>query len=288
MKMRPLDRPIGHQRRRYRPELEGLEARDLPSASTGAVAVHLVPTPAPSFYPPATPVKNVYHEPLVPEGGAAALESFAKIIQDSYVQSPFAVATVGTPTTPNPSTIIQPYTPTLAELEREHFVAKYSGRYTIGPGRFSDEAYVIHAVTRSGGSNQFSRALAQLFLVEPNVSTADDPNSLVQGLGSNFPYSALASGSNLVTDFTGSTANGKQFGNFLLPTQLTWYTDSTSSGGYTTAFNTTEGAGVLEMYWIPSKTPLPGTLGSGRVIWLYQGLDNTSGVFNAIEPTLSD
>jgi hypothetical protein len=285
--MRPPDRPIGHKRRQYRPGLEGLETRNLLSASPGAVTVHIVPTTSPSFYPPATPVKSVYHEPLVPEGGVAALQSFETLIQNSYVQNPLAQASVGTATNPNPSTIIQPYTPTIAELEREHFVAKYSGHYTIGPGRFSDEAYVIHAVTRSGGSNQFSRALAQLFLVEPKVSTTDDPNSLVQGVGSNFPYSTLASGSNLVTDFTGSTADGKQFGNFLLPTHLTWYTDSTSSGGYTTAFNTVEGAGVIDIVWIPSKTPQPGTLGSGRVIWLYQGLDNTSGVFNAIEPTLS-
>ncbi len=283
--MRPQDRPIGHQRRRYRPDLEGLETRDLPTS--GAVTVHLVPTVSPSFYPPATPVKSVYHEPLVPQGGVAALESYAKLIQTSYVQSTTAAPSVGTPTNPNPSTVIQPYTPTIAELKREQFVAKYEGRYAIGPGRFSDEAYVIHTITRSGGSNQFSRALAQLFLVEPKVSTTDNPNSLVQGVGSNFPYSTLASGSNLVTDFTGSTTNGKQYGNYLLPTHLTWYTDSTSSGGYTTAFNTIEGGGTLDIVWIPDKTPRAGTLGSGRVIWLYQGLENTSGVYNAIEPTLS-
>jgi hypothetical protein len=285
--MRPQDRPIGHQRRRYRPGLEGLEARDLPSASTGAVAVHLVPTVAPSFYPPATPVKTVFHEPLVPEGGVAALQSFETLIQQSYAQNPFIGASDGSSGS-NDNNVIQPYTPNLAELEREHFVAKYSGRYTIGPGRFSDEAYVIHAVTRSGGSNQYARGLAQLFLVEPKVSTTDDPDSLIQGVGSNFPYSTLNSGSNLIADFTGSTTNGQEFGNYLLPTKVTWYVDSTSSGGYTAPFNAVQGAGTLEMYWIPDKTPRPGTLGSGRVIWLYQGLDNNPGVLNALEPALNN
>ena len=288
MAMSVQGRPIGRKRWQYRPDLEGLEAREVPSGAGKAVIVtNIVPTPTPSFYPPNTPVKTVYHEPLVPDGSLAKLESFARIIQTSYLQDPLLTAQASNPANALPSLAVQPYAPTVAELEREHFIAKYEGRYTIGPGRFSDQAYTIHAMTRTGGSNQYSRGLAQLFLVEPVVSTTQDANSRVQGVGSNFPYSTLESGSNLITDLTGSTADGKPYGQYVLPTHLTWYEDTTGTGGYTTPFNNSDTAGTLDMVWIPDKTPVAGTLGSGRVIWLYQGLVNTSGILNTIEPTLS-
>jgi hypothetical protein len=130
--------------------------------------------------------------------------------------------------------------------------------------------------------------LAQLFLVEPNpVPATAGYTPKVQGLGSNFPYSTLNSGDNLITDLTGTAGVGQQVGQFVLPTQLTWYQDPTGTGGYTTPLNFGAGGGSLRMDWIPDKTPAPGTLGSGHVIWLYQGLANTSGILNGIDPKTS-
>jgi hypothetical protein len=54
---------------------------------------------------------------------------------------------------PNPATILQAQVqPTPHEVDRQNFVAKFSGTYVTGPGRFTDQSAQIQLVG-SGGSN---------------------------------------------------------------------------------------------------------------------------------------
>ena len=246
-----MRRPISREGlwRRCRPSVEGLETRDLLS--------QIIPQSAHRF--------------------TSGLPNPAVIQQ-----------TIGLLYGPNSQT---PMTPTPSEVRRQVFVARWIGQYTVGQPRFSDRASTIHAYGVSGGSNQFLKGKLNLTLFPPSdpnaTPTPGDPyaNALT-GVAGLFPQDLLQSSSALVLDLNGTSSSGT--GANGLPTHLTWtYDSNTSAGAYAAPIGFVQGAGTLDLKWIPDAHPVAGTEGSGKVIVTFQGLINTSHLVSPISKLIS-
>jgi hypothetical protein len=268
---------------RHRPVVETLEARDLPST---LASVH---------QPPRSATTNVQEESrsVLLELQARAAEQRAqpdspngllgkqpagrfldpKVIQ-KYVNLLYG---------PNSAT---PMNPTPAEVKRQTFTARWSGQYTVGPPRFSDRASTIHVWSKDGGSNAFFIGKLDMALfptADPGATpTPGDPfaNQLT-GTASLFPQNLLQTGGILLLDVNGTPSPGSD--PLALPTQLTWTYDSNNSGGnFAAPAGFTQGAGTLDIQWIPDAHPHPGSMGSGKVIVTFQGLINYSQINSAV------
>jgi hypothetical protein len=235
--------------RRCRPLVEGLETRDLLS--------HVIPKAA--------------------HGSASRLPDPAVIQQ-----------VVALLYGPNSQT---PMTPTASEVHRQEFAARWIGQYTIGPPGFSDRASTIHAFGVSGGSNQFLKGKFNITLSPPAnpdaTPTPGDPYAnLVTGVAGLFPQNILQSSSVLVLDLNGASSPGS--GSPGLPPHLTWtYDFNTSAGAYAAPVGFVQGAGTLDLKWIPDAHPVAGTMGSGKVIVTFQGLINGSQLVSPISKLIS-
>jgi hypothetical protein len=263
--MRPQDphnRPS--QRRSCRPTFEGLESRAVLSS-------HPIGAPFPGKHVP-----------------VADVQQFVPVLYP--------------PGTPQP---------TPAEIQRESFVNKAVGRYTIGPGRFDTQAISIHGAGKKSTSNVSLTTRFQYLIFEPT-----DPSKPVIGAMNIMARNITFSGSNVILDLqgpTGTEVNG-------LPTHLYWVNDlgsgatftgtgitfpgsgnfpgnyinsqgapanpapGTPGGGAPSSINNWNmGFGDITFQYIPDRHPLPGTLGSGRVIVVTRGLLNTSGAQSTID-----
>ena len=247
----------GHSRRRWRPAIENLESRDLPATS------------------PLGPVLPGSHYP------APDVQQFVPILYP--------------PGTPQP---------TPEEINRESFVFKGVGNYTIGPGGFSSQSITIHGFGKPGTSNLSRRMHFQFLISEPSQTTSQQVVSgAINFVGGNY----LQNGSDLILDIagpTGSEVNG-------LPTHLYWAYDSDSSTAFagtgaalpafynfpsnyfnangvpvsplsqgqapTSVNNWSAGLGEMTLHYVPDKSPMRGSLGSGTVIVVLHGLLNYSG-----------
>jgi hypothetical protein len=188
-------------------------------------------------------------------------------------------------------------TPTPREIRRQIFTARWVGQYTIGPPRFSDRASTIHLYGVDGGSDQFLKGKFQIALfppADPNATpTPGNPYAnQVTGVAGVFTQNLLQTGTLLVFDLNAVPAPGTS--PRALPTHLTWTYDSNSSaanysapGGIVAGAGFTQGTGTLDIKYLPSAHPVPGTLGSGKVIVTFQGLINTSQVVSAISKFIS-
>lgn len=252
----PHDRD-DRSRRRWRPAIERLEARDLPASHPLG---------------PALPGK---HYP------APDVQQFASILYP--------------PGTPQP---------TPAELQRESFVLKGTGHYTIGPGGFSGQSITIHGYGKPATSNLSRRMHFQFRISEPSATVSTQAvTGAINLVGGNF----LQNGSDLILDLAGplgSEVNG-------LPTRLNWVPDPASSTAFagtgaalpayfnfpsnyftaqgvpvspltqglppTSVNNWTMGLGDMTLKYIPDKHPQSGSLGSGSVVIVLHGLYNYSG-----------
>ena len=157
--------------------------------------------------------------------------------------------------------------------------------------RFSDRASTIHAYGVSGGSNQFLKGKFNITLFPPAdpdaTPTPGDPyaNQLT-GVAGLFPQDILQSSSTLVLDLNGTSSPGS--GSPGLPSQLTWtYDFNTSAGAYAAPVGFVQGAGTLDLKWIPDAHPVAGTMGSGKVIITFQGLINGSQLVSPISKLIS-
>jgi hypothetical protein len=239
----------GTSRRRYRPALEGLEPRDLMS--------HVVPTTS--------------------QTGNVRLPNPAFIQQ--IVQLLYG---------PNSQT---PMTPTPATVRKQIFVARWEGQYTVGPPRFADRASTIHIFGVSGGANQFLKGKFQIVLFPPSdPSATPTPGSpyanQITGVAGLFPENILQSGSTLVLDLNGTPVPGSSPD--ALPTHLSWtYDFNASAGAYAAPIGFLQGAGTLDIKWMPDARPLAGTKGSGKVIVSFQGLINGSHLVSPIAKVIS-
>jgi hypothetical protein len=213
----------------------------------------------------------------------AQIEPQADLINSALIQE-FANLLYG----PNSPT---PMTPTPQELKRQLFTAAWTGQYTVGPPRFSDRASTIHAYAVSGGSNQFLKGKLNLELFPPAdpsaTPTPGDPYAnQVTGIAGLIPENILQSGNELVLDLSAIESPGSN--PLTLPTSLTWtYDNNSSAGAYAAPALFTQGAGTLSIKWIPDAHPLPGTMGSGKMIVIFKGLINDSQVVNPIAKVIS-
>jgi hypothetical protein len=192
---------------------------------------------------------------------------------------------------------VPPGVPTRREIRRQTFTARWVGQYTIGPPRFSDRASTIHLYGVSGGSNEFLKGKFQMSLFPPaDPSATPTPGNpyanQITGIADLFGQNYLQSGSMAVLDINGTPAPGSN--PQALPTQLTWTYDFNTSagpyaapGGVAPGSGFTQGAGTLEIQWIPDAHPLPGTKGSGQVVVTFQGLINTSQIVSGVSKFIS-
>jgi hypothetical protein len=206
-------------------------------------------------------------------------------------------------------------------VRRQTFWLEFQGTYTVGAPRFSNQSATIHIYSngRSATSNASLNGRAQLILFPPANPTAT-PTTLdpiagqVTGLLSAFSANILQSGSVLfaeVTNAPGIASNDPSALNHGLPSHLEFLIDPNGvSGGlfstpsYATtpatvtdpltgqplapiagnggavAFN--QGAGAVDISYIPEKGRHAGAIQSGKVIVRVQGLINTTGVLNPI------
>jgi hypothetical protein len=267
---------------RYRPCLEGLEERDLPSAlqvvgpapgDRGAKGPYLnlvvqketsntVAGRVPNTRGRITPTPSWVNESLL-QGVANAL--YAPLTTSTPIQVGHQVFPPGTYAVPQPSQ---------AEVRRETFWAEFVGRYSVGPPRFSNQAATIHIYSngRSVTSNQFLKGRAQVLLFPPADPTAtpttNDPVAgQVVGLISLFAANILQSGTVLfaqATNVPGVASNDPSALNHGLPSHLEFLIDpaGVSGGIYSTPSFTTTPATVTDPATGQALAPIGGSGGS--------------------------
>ena len=280
------------QPRRHCPLVESLEARDLPSSVTiKSPPARLEHRPGSATVQPlAHPVAS---RSLSRAAGNTAHTDSTNGLLGAQPPAPFL----------NPAIIAQyanllygpssptPMTPTPQEINRQIFTGRWVGDYTVGAPGFSDRSSTIHVWSKNGGSNQFIKGKLDMTLFPPAdpaaTPTPGNPyaNQLTGVVGL-FNQNLLQSSGVLVLDIAGaaSASAGPQ----TLPTHLTWtYDNNTSAGPYAAPVQFTQGAGVLDLKWLPDAHPLPGTMGSGKVIVTFQGLINGSQLVSGISKFIS-
>ncbi len=204
--------------------------------------------------------------------------------------------------------------PTPAEIRRETFWMEFVGRYDVGAPRFSNQSATIHIYSngRDVTSNQSLNARAQLLLLPPAdpsaTPTTNDPMAgRVAGLLSLFPANALQSGSSFfgdVTNLPGVASNDPGMLDHGLPAHLQFILDpnGVTGGVYSVpAYTVTtpagesfqiaggnggavsfQGAGEMDIKYIPAGHHGAHAARSGTAIVRVQGLLNLTGVTNPL------
>jgi hypothetical protein len=234
--------------RRYRPCLEGLETRDLPStvqvvgpmraAHTGAVPdlnlMRVVDAGGGAAKPSSTRGQNVAKPPWVNEGLLQELAQalYAPVTTTVPIQIGSQVFPPGTYPVPQP---------TQAEIRRQTFWIQFAGTYYVGAPRFSDQTSTIHIYSngRNVQSNQFLSGRGQILLFPPADPTAtpttNDPIAgKVTGLVTMFPSNVLQSSSVLflnTTNLPGVASNDPTALSHGLPSHLEVLFDPGGVGG---------------------------------------------------------
>jgi hypothetical protein len=206
--------------------------------------------------------------------------------------------------------------PTDSEVNRQQFTARFVGRYSIGPPRFSNQAETIHIFShgKNVASNQFFHGRAQVILFPPAdptaVPTTNDPVAgKVVGLTTLLPSNTLQTGNSLFLDAInapGVASNDPKALDHGLPSHLAVSFDALSGGIYsapefiTTPPQVTDattgapivplpgasagavavfatGTGILDIKYRPDLHPRAGTLGSGVAVVTVQALINNTG-----------
>ena len=211
--------------------------------------------------------------------------------------------------------------PTPAEIHRETFWTEFVGHYSVGAPRFSNQSSTIHIFSngRDVTSNQSLLGRGQVLLFPPADPTAtpttEDPVAgQVTGLISLFAANILQSGSVLFAEASsvpGTASNDPTALDHGLPSHLAFQIDpgGVSGGLYSTPQYTTtpatitdpatgqeifltggsggavaynQGAGVIDIKYLPDAHPRPGASQSGTVLVRMQGLINLTGVLNPL------
>jgi hypothetical protein len=204
--------------------------------------------------------------------------------------------------------------PTPAEIRRETFWMEFVGHYYVGAPRFSNQASTIHIYSngRDVTSNQSLNARAQLLLLPPadpaaSPTTNDPMAGQVAGLLSMFPANALQSGTSLFAEamnLPGVASNDPAMLDHGMPAHLQFildtggvtggvysvpiYTVTTAAGqssqivGGSGGAVSTQGAGEIDIKYMPTNHPRDDARRSGTVMVRVQGLINTTGVTNPL------
>jgi hypothetical protein len=197
--------------------------------------------------------------------------------------------------------------PTAAEVARESFIAKGSGRYTVGPGGFSTQSLVIHGYGKPMTSNLSRRFHFQYQIAEP-VNTGQAVTGVMSLVGGNFLQNSALQILDLIGP-TGTEVNGLPTRLYFVPdanqTQSTAFAGTgttlpgfsnfpmnyfTASGALapppgspgslgppTSVDNWNMGIGIATFTYAPDQHPVRGSLGSGTVVVVLRGLLNYSG-----------
>ena len=160
--------------------------------------------------------------------------------------------------------------PSAHELVRQSYIGKFVGSYTVGSGRFSDQASQIYTLG-SGTSNQSLHGQYQM-----RVTLPKDPKANIGGVIALFGTNVATTGSTLILDLT-ADPNSRVRG---LPTHYTWSVSPSSGGLYTNAGGFGEGQGTLDIHFLPGGKRSPSVLQTGRTTVVIKGLINVGGVFN--------
>jgi hypothetical protein len=211
--------------------------------------------------------------------------------------------------------------PTPAEVRRQTFWAQFVGTYYVGAPRFSNQASTIHIYSNGKNvtSNQFLNGRGQVLLFPPADPTAtptalDPVAGQVTGLVTLYPSNVLQSSSALFQDATnlpGVASNDPRALDHGLPSRLEVLLDTNGVNGgvYSTALYATtpatetnpetgqavtpvggsggavaftQGAGFLDLKYLPDRHPRAGARQSGTVVVRIQGLINLTGVTNPL------
>jgi hypothetical protein len=170
---------------------------------------------------------------------------------------------------PGPTAAAVPQVPTPHELAREQFVAKFSGSFVTGPGRFTDQASQTF-IKGGGTSSAFLHGDIQMAVYSPV-----DPNGQTTGTAALIVKNVSNSGNLLVLDLQGDTTSLDRAGR---PTRFTWTVDGSSGG----TFSGATGQGTVEIrYWSGGKLPARARMaGSAGVI--FRGRIDTNGITNVL------
>jgi hypothetical protein len=271
---------------RYRPGLERLEARDLPSAAHAAAAASTA-----SGRGTSSTISQL----------AASL--YAPVTTTAPTQVGSQVFPAGMYAVPQP---------TAAEVRSQTISAKFVGTYYVGAPRFSNQSETIHIYSngKDVSSNSFLHGRAQIILFPPAdpaaQPTTDDPVAgQVTGLAALYAANVLQSGSLFFADLTnvpGVSSNDPAALDRGLPSHLQFLVDPAGvSGGVfaTPAYSTTpattvpltggsggavaftQGAGYIDLKYFPASHP-GGARRSGKVVVTLYGLANLTGVTNPL------
>jgi hypothetical protein len=243
---------------------------------------------------------------------SVASKLYAPITTTAPIQVGNQVFPAGTYAVPQPSA---------EEIHRETFWAEFVGHYSVGPPRFSNQSATIHIFSngRNVSSNQSLSGRAQVLLFPPadpaaKPTTEDPVAGQVVGLISFFAANALQSGTVLLAEATnlpGVASNDPGALDHGLPSKLAFQIDpgGVSGGTYSTpmyattpptitdpatgaalsltggsggavAFN--QGAGIIDIQYIPDNRLRSGASQSGTVVVRMQGLINVTGVLNPL------
>ncbi len=133
------------------------------------------------------------------------------------------------------------------ERTRQNFAAAFSGSFTTGPGRFTDQ--LNQTYIRAGGtSTAFLKGNVQIAFFTPV-----DPSEPITGTATIYPSNTSSTGSLLILDLEGEPGDARD-GH---PAHLRWTVNDASSG----LFALSEGEGSLDLRLRPSQR---GPLGARR------------------------
>ena len=116
-----------------------------------------------------------------------------------------------------------PHVPTPHELARQRFVAKFSGPFVTGAGRFLDQASQTF-ITGGGMSSAFLHGNLQVALYTPV-----NPKGQTTGIAALIVKNVSNTGNLLVLDLQGDTQSLDGGGR---PTRFTWTVDGSSGGTF--------------------------------------------------------
>ncbi len=308
-----------------RPGVEPLEARELLSALHVMGRVALPHRNVPSLN---LVVAGARPALAIPHANPAAAQSpTPSWVNQKYIDS--LASTLYAPVTTTrpiaiggqvfpPGTYTTPQ-PTRQELRRETFWATYTGRYSVGSPRFSNQAFTIHIYSngRSVASNWFLQGRAQLLLFPPadplaTPTTLDPIAGQVSGISSIVTGNYLQTSDQILFDVNnlpGVASSDPGMFQHGLPSRVGFTLDTASSGAFTTPNYTTtpavqtdpvtgqplavpgsangavaftQGVGLIEISYKPDGRLRAGASRSGTVVVRIQGLVNVSGTLNAL------
>ena len=160
--------------------------------------------------------------------------------------------------------------PTPREAAREAFVAKFAGKYVVGPPRFLNQVSVSY-FNGGGTSNQFLHGNAQV-----GINTYIGQPGLTDGTAALSVKNVANTGNSLSLDLHSAPAGVDTLNSRGRPIHLTW----TVNGGSGGTFANATGSGTLDVIYTSTSRHSGRSLESGKFGLIFTGRVVTTGVNN--------